>query len=116
MWENKNWFNVKCLDDDTMKSVNFEAIPSWENLNEEVLLCKGGTLKVAEAKLKGLEHWRINILYDEVDDEKQSSISIKWVLTEKMIEGKTQVKAQLVAHGFEDARRDDVRKLVEENI
>ena len=33
-----------------------------------------------------------------------------------MIEGKTQVKAQLVAHGFEDARRDDVRKLVEENI
>ena len=37
--KNKIWFNVKHLDDDTMKSVSFEAIPGWENLNE-VLLCK----------------------------------------------------------------------------
>ena len=101
---------MKHLDDDTMKSVNFEAIPGWENLNEEVLLCKGETFEVAEAKLKELENWRINNLYDEVDDEKQSSISLSWVLTEKMIEGKTQVKDQLLAHGFEDAGRDDVRK------
>ena len=42
------------MDDDTMKSVNFEAIPGWENLNEEVLLWKGGTFEVAEAKLKEL--------------------------------------------------------------
>ena len=108
--KNKNWFNVKHLDDDTMKSVNFEAIPGWENLNEEVLLCKGGTFEVAEAKLKELQNWRINKVYDEVDDEKQSSISVRWVLTEKMIEGKTQVKARLVARGFEDAGRDNVRK------
>ena len=101
---------MKHLDDDTMKSVNFEAIPGWENLNEEVLLCKGGSFEAAEAKLKELENWRINKLYDEVDDEKQSSISLSWVLTEKMIEGKTQVKDQLLAHGFEDADRDDVRK------
>ena len=108
--KNKNWFNVKHLDDDTMKSVNFEAIPGWENLNEEVLLCKGGTFEVAEAKLKELQNWRINKVYDEVDDEKQSSISVRWVLTEKMIEGKTQVKARMVAPGFEDAGRDNVRK------
>ena len=85
--KNKNWFNVKHLDDDTMKSVNFEAIPGWENLNEEVLLCKGETFEVAGAKLKELENWRINKLYDEVDDEKQSSISVKWVLTQKMNKG-----------------------------
>ena len=85
--KNKNWFNVKHLDDDTMKSVNFEAIPGWENLNEEVLLCKGGSFEAAEAKLKELENWRINKLYDEVDDEKQSSISVKWVLTQKMNKG-----------------------------
>ena len=34
-----------------MKSVNFEAIPGWENLNE-VLLCKRETFEVAETKLK----------------------------------------------------------------
>ena len=38
--KNKNWFNVKHLDDDTIKSVNSEAIPGWKNLSEEVLLCK----------------------------------------------------------------------------
>ena len=49
-------------------------------------------------------------MYDEVDDEKQSSISVRWVLTGKIIEGKTQVKARPVACGFEDAGRDDVKK------
>ena len=38
--KNKNWFNVKHLDDDTIKSVNSEAIPGWKNLSEEVLMCK----------------------------------------------------------------------------
>ena len=53
-----------------MKSVNFEAIPGWENANEEVLLCKEGTFDVSEAKFKELENWRINKVYDEVDDQK----------------------------------------------
>ena len=47
---------MKHLDDDTMKIVNFEAIPGWENLNEEVLLCKGVPFEVAEAKLKELQN------------------------------------------------------------
>ena len=54
--KNKNWFKVKYLYDDTMKSVNFEAIPGWENLSEKVLVCKGRTFEVAEAKLKELQN------------------------------------------------------------
>ena len=46
---------MKQLDDDIMKSVNFEATPGWENLNGEVLLCKG-TFVITEAKLKELEN------------------------------------------------------------
>ena len=49
-------------------------------------------------------------MYDEVDNKKQSSISVRWLLTEKLTEGKTWVKARLVTRGFEDAGRDDVRK------
>ena len=37
-------------------------------IDEEVLLCIGGTFEVAETKLKELENWRINKVYDEVDD------------------------------------------------
>ena len=64
---------MKHFDDDTMKSDKFEGIPGWENLNEEVLLCKGGTFEVAEAKLKELKNWRINHVYADVDDEKQDN-------------------------------------------
>ena len=32
---------------------------------------------VANAKLKELENWRINKVYDELDDEKQRSISVR---------------------------------------
>ena len=65
-----------------MKSVNFEATPGWENLNGEVLLCKGGTFVITEAKLKELENWRINKVHEQVDDEKQSSIFVKKALAE----------------------------------
>ena len=34
----------------------------------------------------------MNKVYDEDDYKKQSSISVRWVLTEKMIEGKYRSK------------------------
>ena len=38
--KNKHWFNVKDLDDDSIKSVDFENINGWKNINEKVLLSK----------------------------------------------------------------------------
>ena len=52
---NKYWFNIKDLEDGSMKSVDFENINGWKNLNEEVLLCKNETFDIVEAKLKELE-------------------------------------------------------------
>ena len=91
-------------------NVNYEAILSWKNLNEEVLLWKGGTFAVAETKLKELKHWRVNKVYDEVHDEKQVSVLVRWVLTENLIKRKTQFETWLVPCGLEDTSRDDVRK------
>ena len=34
---NKYWFNVKDLDDDSIKSVDFENINGWKNINEVLL-------------------------------------------------------------------------------
>ena len=53
--KNKYWFNVKDLDDDSIKSVNFENINGWKNINEEVLLSKVERFEITEAKLKELE-------------------------------------------------------------
>ena len=55
--KNKYWFNVKDLDDDSIKSVNFENINGWKNINE-VLLSKVERFQSPEAKLKELENWK----------------------------------------------------------
>lgn len=49
-------------------------------------------------------------MYDEVHDEKQVSVLVRWVLTENLIKRKTQFETRLVACGLEDTSRDDVRK------
>ena len=41
---NKYWFNIKDLEDVSMKSVDLENINGWKNLNEEVLLCNNVTM------------------------------------------------------------------------
>ena len=48
--KNKYWFNIKDLDDNTMKSLEFENISSWKNLSE-ILLCERESFEVTEAKL-----------------------------------------------------------------
>ena len=67
--KSKSWFNVKDLEDDTMKSVDFENIRSWKNLNEEVLLCKNEKFEVVEAKRRELENWKNNNVYNEVEHD-----------------------------------------------
>ena len=55
-----------------------------------------------EAKLKELKSWRQNDVYEEVDDEGQYCVSVRWVITPKIIDGKLQTKARLCARGFEE--------------
>ena len=107
---NKYWLNVKDLEDDTMKSVDFENIRSWKNLNEEVLLCKSETFEIVEAKLRELENLKKNKVYNEVEDEGQSQVSVRWVITEKTVEGVVRTKARLVARGFEEIDSHCIRK------
>ena len=56
--KNKYWFNVKDLDD--VKSVDFENINGWKNINKEVFLSKVEILEITEAKLKELGNWKNN--------------------------------------------------------
>ena len=55
-----------------------------------------------DAKYKELESWKKNDVYEEVDDEGQHCVSVRWVLLPKMIEGKLRTKARLCARGFEE--------------
>ena len=49
-------------------------------------------------------------VYNEEIDEGQRTISTTWILTEKTIEGKSIIKARLIARGFEEKEKDEMRK------
>ena len=61
-----------------------------------------------QAKVKEIDSWRKNRVYEEVDDVGQSCVSVRWVVTPKVINGENSVKARLVARGFEE--NGDFRK------
>ena len=86
----REWVNLKDFND-------VQVIPD----GEEVLLgFESG--EVLEAKMKELESWKENEVYREEKENGQKTISIRWIVTEKMKEGKRICKARLVARGFEE--------------
>ena len=61
---------------------------------------------VVDAKQAELEKFRANQVYEEVDDENQSTVGVRWVVTKK---SDGVVKARLVALGYQE-RTSEIRK------
>lgn len=59
-----------------------------------------------EAKLAELENWKDNNVFEEVSDQGQNAVSVRWVVTEKTKNGVPYTKARLVARGFEENLHD----------
>ena len=58
--------------------------------------------EILKAKNKELDDWLRHEVYEEVDDIGQPYITVRWVITPKLIEGKLGTKARLCARGFEE--------------
>ena len=56
----------------------------------------------AEAKIKELQSWKTNKVYEEVKNTGQACISVRWIVRPKIIDGKLKTKARLCARGFEE--------------
>lgn len=72
---NKDFSTWEVVDDDTEMLVLF---------NSEEVLC---------AKEREIKSWQDNGVYEEVDDVGQETLSVRWVVTEKVKGGRTMVKA-----------------------
>ena len=59
-------------------------------------------IETEEAKHKELRVWLDEHIYDEVEDDGQNNISVRWVITPKYVDGQWTTKARLVARGFEE--------------
>ena len=76
--------------------------PGTEILETFVLETLPDTLS---AKFKELNEWERHKVYEEVDDNGQTCISVKWVLLPKLIDGVLQTKARLCARGCEETSK-----------
>lgn len=76
---------------------------TWKIVDDDTeLLVLFNTEEVLRAKEKEITNWRDNEVYEEVEDVGQGALSVRWVVTEKVKDGQTVVKARLVARGFEE--------------
>ena len=71
-----------------------------ENTEPDVLMTEG--IDMTEAKIREMESWKQNNVYEEIRDDGQKCISTRWVCSLKKTPQGIQPKARLVARGFEE--------------
>ena len=97
----QTWLNFKNLTDDTESSMDWNTVSEWTPIEFQTLYAiKEDRFK--EAREKELDNWKIMKVYDEVEDDGQEVISVKWVYKEKVTENESRKKARLVARGYEE--------------
>ena len=59
--------------------------------------------RVTKAKDDELSYWKVNKVYEEVKNQGQSTVSVRWVPSEKISPtGETKLKERLVIRGYEE--------------
>ena len=106
--KNKYRMNIKDLEDGTSKSKNFEEIDKWR-FKDEVILLADSNHSTIEAKHLELQNWRYHKVCTEVEDEGQSYLSVRWVITVKHKDGEQLTEARLVARGFKEGDKEKLR-------
>ena len=92
-----DWKYAKIKDQDSTDQNETEG----ENSSTEVMETEIALDEESAAKTKELQNWADFDVYQVVPDEGQSFMSTRWVITREPL---GEVKARLVARGFEETR------------
>ena len=92
---------LKSLSDLEISEKGCDANSSNEILVNQAYVAKVNH-KIFNAKEKELQSWRSEKVFDEIENNSQSTISVCWVLKQKLVDGKCSTKATLYARGFEE--------------
>ena len=109
---NKDFYNIERDDDGWQGCINMNSLRDLSVVPDEaemIILLNNGDVFLA--KEREYQNWLDNGVFEEVPDNNQKAISVRWIITEKIINGKRIIKARLVARGFEE----DTSKLRKES-
>ena len=100
------------------KNVVPQNEPETEIMIAELSVSEDKTNKIEKAKEVELEKWVEESVYEEVPYQGQECLSTTWVITEKIADGGSVMKARLVIRGFEEQEkvRSDSPTCSKENI
>ena len=87
--------------------MNWDHVNAWSELpypEQALILTKNQEVSqdVVDAKNVELENMIRNDVFEAVPYTNQTTVSSRWIITEKFKEGKRKIKARLVARGFEE--------------
>ena len=107
--KHNEWLNIHVTGEDLPRSIAWKEVIAWKPIaksNEAVMILNSDeelAQEVIDAKLKEVENLQNHDVYEEVNSSRiNSCVSTRWILTEKCVEGKKNIKARLVARGFEE--------------
>ena len=80
----------------------FQDLYSTDEIQQCEIYLAQVNKEVDDAKHMELENWKREEVYEEVSDEGQEAMSVRWVVTPKIVDGEKRTKARLVARGFEE--------------
>ena len=95
----KSFYNIKNEGDREPITVDFDAFESWQKCTEDVNLVTGPAKdNILQAKLSEIQNWKNFNVFTEIDNNGQTKISTRWVITTKG----PNIKAHLVAKEFQE--------------
>ena len=102
-----DWLNVHVDGQDEPICVNWDDVSAWSELpypEQALILTKDQEVSqdVVDAKNEELKSMIKNYVFEAVPYSYQTTVSSRWILTEKFKKGKRMIKARLVARGFEE--------------
>ena len=100
---NRDFYNIERDDDGWQGCINMNKIRDLSVVPDETeMIILLNNSDVFLAKETEIQNWLDNNVFEEVPDNNQKAISVRWVITEKVVDGKRIIKARLVARGFEE--------------
>ena len=96
----KDISSLEVLGNKQLTESHINYVPEEMGLSE--LYITQNKAEVTGAKIKELESWRNNNVYEEVPFEDQQCISSKWVIKPKIVNNEHKIKARLVLKGYEE--------------
>ena len=95
--------NVQAPNEGEIKVLDFSSdVEEWHPITEVLIASSANKENINAAKEKELKDWSDNNVYSEVEDKDQHTISCRWVIETKKVNGLDITKARLCARGFED--------------